>query len=128
MVGFYVDSSGVTHRYLLNGTTLKTLNRAMDTAAFGINNNGEIVGIYVDASMVQHGFVYQYGVWQTVDDPNGVGTATINGLNDKGQLVGFYGDGADKTVGFVANVVPEPGILVLLARDCWLAWAFCGAS
>jgi hypothetical protein len=48
------------------------------------------------------------GTYQTVDDPNGIGTTTINGINDKGQLVGFYVDGNDTTIGFVANA-PEPG-------------------
>lgn len=116
VVGFYIDSAGNTHGFILIGTTATTLDYpgATFTQAFGINNNGEIVGIYVDSSMVQHGFTYQGGMWKTVDDPLGVGTTLINGLNDKGQLVGFYVDNMDNTLGFVANPTPEPGTLALL--------------
>ena len=42
-----------------------------------------------------HGFA-------TVDDPNGLGTTTINGVNDFGGLVGFYVDGNGNTDGFTA--------------------------
>ncbi len=116
VVGFYFDATGMAHGYLLNGSTLTSLDypSAMDTLAFGINNHGEIVGVYIDSSMVQHGFTYSGGTWTTVDDPNGIGTTTINGLNDKGQLVGFYVDGNDNTIGFVASPTPEPGTLALL--------------
>ena len=32
--------------------------------------------------------------WQAIDDPNGVGTTTVNGVNNTGKLVGFYTDAA----------------------------------
>ena len=38
-----------------------------------------------------------------MDDPNGLGTTTINGVNDLGQLVGFYVDANGNTDGFVAT-------------------------
>jgi probable HAF family extracellular repeat protein len=116
VAGFYVDSVGNTHGFLLTGSTLTTLNYpgATLTQAFGVNNNGEVVGIYLDGSGTQHGFTYAGGSWQTVDDPLGIGSTVINGLNDKGQLVGFYTDANGNTDGFFANPVPEPGSLVLL--------------
>jgi probable HAF family extracellular repeat protein len=88
---------------------------AMGTQAFGINNNGEIVGDYTDSSGTMHGFVYLGGVFYTVDDPSGVpGSTIINGVNDLGQLVGFYADANDNVIGFVATPTPEPGTLALL--------------
>src|SRR5271169_1243678 len=101
VAGFFVDSGGATHGYLLVGTTFTQLDYPGSTLtqAFGINNNGEVVGIYNDASNVQHGFTYKGGIWTTVDDPLGIGSTLINGLNDKGQLVGFYMDGGN-TLGF----------------------------
>jgi len=43
-----------------------------------------------------HGFLLSSPLhrarWQTIDDPNGIGTTTINGLNDNAALVGFYVD------------------------------------
>ncbi len=41
------------------------------------------------------------------NDPQGIGTTTVNGINDRGQLVGFFVDGNDATEGFVATL-PEP--------------------
>ncbi len=63
-----------------------------------------------------HGFMYNVATtkYRSIDDPNGIGTTTINGINDKGQLVGFYVDANSNTDGFVATPVPEPGSLILL--------------
>ena len=40
--------------------------------------------------------------WQTIDDPNGVGTTVVNGINVAGDLVGFYTDSAGNTDGMLA--------------------------
>ena len=125
VVGFYTDSMGVPHGYLLNGSSLTTLNYpgSINTSAFGINNNGLIVGIYTDSMGVQHGFTYNGTTWQTLDDPNGLGTTVVNGVNDLGQLVGFYVNGS-ATIGFLATPTPEPGSLALLgaAAGGWALW------
>ncbi len=51
-----------------------------------------------------HGFTWtpQHG-FTIIDDPNGIGTTTINGVNDRGQLAGFYVDSLGNTDGFVAT-------------------------
>jgi probable HAF family extracellular repeat protein len=73
------------------------------TQAFGLNNNGQVVGVYTDSSNATHGFVYtvKTKIFQSIDDPNGVGTTIVNGINDKGVLVGFFGT-APINSGFVA--------------------------
>jgi len=73
--------------------------------ALGVNGRDEVVGVYTVGSgnaAVMHGFTWtpQHG-FRTVDDPQGIGTTTINGVNDFGQLVGFYGNG--NTDGFLAT-------------------------
>jgi hypothetical protein len=96
-----------------------------DTMFLGLNNNGLVVGSYVDANGVTHGLVYNTitNTYQTVDDPLAsanpafdVTGTIINGINDAGQLVGFYSDGANVN-GFLAtpSVAPEPASLPLLA-------------
>ena len=78
-----------------------------NTTALGVNKNDQIVGVYVDGAGKMHGFVLtnplHHAHFQSIDDPNGVGTTTINGLNDNGQLVGFYVDGNGNTDGFLAT-------------------------
>ena len=50
-----------------------------------------------------HGFVFQHGHFVTIDDPNGIGTTTVNGVNNAGQIVGFYVDSAGNTDGFLGT-------------------------
>jgi hypothetical protein len=52
---------------------------------------------------VTHGFTWtRKGGFQTVNDPNGVNTTTVNGVNARGDLVGFYVDGSGNTDGMLA--------------------------
>jgi len=103
--GFFIDSAGVNHGFLLAKGTFFTLDfpGATSTQAFGLNNEDDVVGAYVDAQGLTHGFVFDDGHYQSVDDPEGVGTTTINGINNRGQLVGFFVDAAGNTDGFFAT-------------------------
>jgi uncharacterized membrane protein len=56
-----------------------------NTAPFGINNSGEIVGGYLDGH--NHGFLYDIGTYTTIDPPVTVGTVAL-GINNKGAIVG----------------------------------------
>jgi uncharacterized membrane protein len=111
--GFYVDISSVTHGFILNGGTLTTLDfpGSNFTQALGLNNNGQVVGVYSTANGAppMHGFVYNsaIGHFRTVDDPDGVNgglsTTTVNGINNLGQVVGFYVDKTGNTDGFIGT-------------------------
>jgi uncharacterized membrane protein len=74
---------------------------ATTTAAYEINNRGQIVGNYTDASGAQHGYVMRHGHVTTVDHPraaqapNMSGTK-VQGIDDRGRLVGAYGDDAGR--------------------------------
>jgi uncharacterized membrane protein len=104
--GFYVDSGGITHGFLLrNGVvTILDFPGATLTQAFGLNNRHQVVGAYTDAAGNTHGFVYAVSTqtFQSIDDPDGVGTTIVNGINDRGFLVGFFGT-APINSGFVAT-------------------------
>jgi probable HAF family extracellular repeat protein len=102
--GFYIDSAGVNHGFLLNFGLLVTLDApgSTFTQALGLNNKGQVVGQYMDAAGNTHGFVWtSAGGFTTIDEPSGVGTTVVNGINDRGMLVGFYGT-APINSGFVA--------------------------
>jgi uncharacterized membrane protein len=106
--GFYVDSSAVTHGFLLNFGTLTTLDfpatGTTSTMALGLNDKGQVVGVYM-VGTAMHGFVYNStnGHFHSVDDPKGVGSTTINGINNFGQIVGFYVDSNGHTDGFIGT-------------------------
>jgi uncharacterized membrane protein len=116
--GFFVDSGGVNHGFLVNNGLLSTFDAPISgetgTQILGLNNLGQFVGFYTDAVGNTHGFFDDNGAFQTVDSPLGIGTTTINGINDLGQLVGFFVDGHDVTEGLVATPTPEPSTSLLL--------------
>jgi probable HAF family extracellular repeat protein len=103
--GFFVDAKGVNHGFLLIRGRFELLHfpASAGTQALGLNNKGQVVGLYTDSSNNTHGFVYTVGTktFQSIDDPDGVGTTIVNGINDKGVLVGFFGT-APINSGFVA--------------------------
>jgi len=106
VAGFFTDSHGTVRAFLIRPSgTLIILARAGAgmTQAFGLNDNGEVVGAYT-AGTASHGFTWtiQHG-FRTVDDPKGIGTTLINGVNDAGDLVGFYTDGKGNTDGMLAT-------------------------
>jgi hypothetical protein len=115
IAGFGTDntndsSKGQTVGYLLRRdgqVTILSVPGSTLTQAFGINDHDEVVGQYQTGSnsnVMTFGFTWtpQRG-FQTVNDPAGVGTTTINGVNDQGQLVGFYVDSNQNTDGLLAT-------------------------
>jgi probable HAF family extracellular repeat protein len=68
--------------------------RASLTFPFGINNRGHVVGLYLDANQVRHGFLYKNGVLTTIDHPLASSDTQADDLNDRGQIVGLYERGA----------------------------------
>jgi hypothetical protein len=110
VAGFATNSAGVTEGYLerSDGRLFRLdVPGASATQAFGVNDGDEVVGDYTVGtgnSAMTYGFVWAPGFgFETVNDPNGVGSTTINGINDRGTLVGFYTDSAGNTDGFVAK-------------------------
>src|SRR5947208_1705933 len=65
------------------------------TYVSGMNNAGQIVGSYTDASGAVHNFIRSAdGVtYTTIDVPGALpGTTTVDGINNLGQVVGTYKD------------------------------------
>ena len=92
--GFFRDKKGVFTTLDVPGSDL--------TEAVGLNDRGQVVGDYRDAgSGVFHGFVWDAGVFSTIDVPfpGAISTAAV-GINRFGDIVGFYDD-ANGRHGFV---------------------------
>lgn len=62
---------------------------AVATNAQGINAGGDIVGSYLDAGGVQHGFLWANGEVTTLDYPGAAGTGAA-GIGPGGTIVGTY--------------------------------------
>jgi probable HAF family extracellular repeat protein len=92
IVGFFNDSSGVTHGFLEQGGTYSTIDvpGATNTFPYGINNSGAIGGDQEDAVNVQQGYVEtSEGLFTTVDYP-GPSITAVEGINDHGDVCGTY--------------------------------------
>src|SRR5262247_2249085 len=62
---------------------------ALSTGPLGINDSGQIVGIYSDQSSVFHAFLFDGETFTTIDVPGGRNTVPY-GINTAGQVVGYY--------------------------------------
>jgi hypothetical protein len=65
---------------------------AVETQAFGINDRGTVIGIYVDTDGNQRSFILRDGHFRNIDLPGGVanGGTTPLSINDSGEVVGEF--------------------------------------
>jgi hypothetical protein len=122
IVGQYTTVADTTPGYVLNGTTLTTINAPSGpnvVNAQGINNNGLVVGFYLGNDGNDHGFMTQYHSTTTPTTLTGTPIADptipnvpgepgaifvfsqILGINDQGIAVGYYGDSNGSQHGFL---------------------------
>jgi probable HAF family extracellular repeat protein len=77
------------------------------TEATGINDNGDVVGLYFDANGAQHGFLLKGGSYTSIDVPsesstaawgiNNTGKITVYAVNSNGGFDSFLYDGTTFT-------------------------------
>lgn len=72
---------------------------ATRTDAARINNNGQIIGRYMQGG-VHHGFLYDGTTFTSIDFP-GAKETVAGGINNQGQIVGTYRDANDFLFGFI---------------------------
>ena len=101
MVGRYIDTSGVINAFTLSNGVLQNIDVPGEpvSAAWGVNNLGQIVGRYFDGT-TNHGFLLGGGKYTTLDPPGSTDTFAL-GINDTGQIVGDYTDSTGFTHGWV---------------------------
>lgn len=106
VVGFYtpMDATGSSAYTIDNGTFSSfTVSGSISTNAWDINPRGEIVGVYVDARGIPHGYVRSDGAYTTIDVPGASATRAF-AINARGDVVGTYTK-SGVTRGFVARRV-----------------------
>src|SRR5262249_52454776 len=67
------------------------LGHSPKSRAYALNNRGDIVGSYNDASGMLHGYVLRHGTVTPIDDPGGAPTEAY-GINDLGDIIGVTYD------------------------------------
>lgn len=87
--GFHIDSAGGNDGLPLADGKLDFPDSTF-TQAFKVNDHEQVVGFYLDLANHNSWFLAFRGQFQSIDDPHGVGTNTINGINDDARIVGFY--------------------------------------
>jgi probable HAF family extracellular repeat protein len=74
------------------------------TFANGINALGQIVGVYFDANMLSHAFLFSNNTFITIDDPLGTKGSVATDIGTTGQIVGYYTTDDGHTHGFRRSV------------------------
>ncbi|KAJ3143192.1 hypothetical protein HK100_003870 [Physocladia obscura] len=128
VVGFCDTDANTTISFFANSGSYLQLNvpGSTNTQAFGININRDVVGSFVDAEGVTHGFIATGAntatpTYQSIDHPSAVNSTILNGINDQGYIVGFYLDAGGNTNGVLAtpggtgstSIAPGSGIATI---------------
>ena len=76
-------------------TDLGTLPGGPVSSAYGINENGQVVGTAEKSSGINHAFLYSNATMTDLgagwaSGTNGMGMSSASGINDSGQVVGGY--------------------------------------
>ena len=71
------------------------------TNPFGLNDAGQIVGIYFDSGGAVHGFLLSGSSYTNIDDPLGINGTIASNINTAGQIAGDYIDSSSTPHGFV---------------------------
>src|SRR5207302_10227774 len=88
IVGYYLDSAGVAHGYLLRGGTYTTLDvpGALFTVATGINDHGTIVLYWLDAGTFIESSVYNGQSYTAINVPGAVNSYAYD-LDNSGDFL-----------------------------------------
>ncbi len=73
---------------------------SISTSAQGINNQGDVVGSYLDQQNHIRGFKWTHGSFSAIDFP-GARRTLPSKINDSGDIVGYFRDAANRQRGFL---------------------------
>ena len=98
---------GASPAALATGFSFATIDvpGASRTAASGINDSGQVVGIFWDTpfnNAVRHGFLKDGASFTQIDVPGHCCSTNLLDINNAGQMVGFFED-SSRAMGFVKD-------------------------
>ena len=91
--------------FLLNRGRFTTINHpqaTLETAPYGINDRGQIVGGYDTPSFIFQGFPLDRGRYETIAVPGALRSSAIR-INARGQILGDYEDGRGGCHGYLLD-------------------------
>jgi probable HAF family extracellular repeat protein len=90
----FLNKNGVVETFTLDPT--------LPFFGVGLNDKDQVVGLSIDASNVQHGYVRDdgTGIITPIDVPGAMSTDAL-GINNAGRIVGSFVDGTGSTHGFL---------------------------
>jgi probable HAF family extracellular repeat protein len=98
-------------------TDLGMLRGYLQSWAYGINDNGQVVGEVATSSGNSTAFLYNNGTMtdlnKLIDPASGWTLVNANAINNSGQIVGYGYNSHGQQDAFLLTPVPEPSILVL---------------
>jgi len=99
VAGGYIASDGIQHGFVLKGKNLISFDAPSSvgvTTAEGINDSGQVSGLYTDASALRHAFMYDIhtATFTTIDPQNGSSAQEAWGINNAGLIVGDTDSGS----------------------------------
>src|SRR5262249_18635425 len=112
LVTGYVTLGPSAGSFLLNGdlinggvltvTVVQYPDTPFATIASKVNDQGDVVGLYFDASGNEHGFLLRHSEYSTIDFPGAIATEAL-GINNQNnfQIVGDYTDSSGRIHGFI---------------------------
>jgi probable HAF family extracellular repeat protein len=123
IVGLDQDAVGITHGILISRGRLTrvTHSGSQVTDFYGINNNGQVVGLY-SGSGGQQAFLYQNGSFTSVGPAEGAYGAF--GINDSSQITGFYYSNDGVAHGYICQGTSRTGCQTLDAPGAVLTYAW----
>jgi hypothetical protein len=84
-------------------TTTIDCNLPYATNAFGINDSGIAVGVYLDASSVAHAFVFNGTSCSKIDPPTAAYDSAATGISNSNEIVGYFATSDGHSHGFTLN-------------------------
>ena len=99
VAGGYIGSDGIQHGFVLDGKKLTSFDAPGSvgvTTAEGINDAGQVSGLYTDSAANRHAFLYDYptGTYTAIDPGDGSTAQEAWGINNKGMIVFDTNSGA----------------------------------